>query len=94
MTDPGPLGLVEEPAHQAGEVDAEDGRDEVQTRGPAQRLLPRGLVVPVEAGVGPGRAAVRTLTSCADSRSATREPVLPVAPRTRTWLVSVRFMHS
>jgi hypothetical protein len=54
MTDPGPLGLVEEPAHQAGEVDAEDGRDEVQTRGPAQRLLPRGLVVPVEAGVGPG----------------------------------------
>jgi len=54
VTDPGPLGLVEEPAHQAGEVDAEDGRDEVQPRGPAQRLLPRGLVVPVEAGVGPG----------------------------------------
>src|ERR1700739_1913842 len=37
MTDPGPFGLAEEPAHQAGEVDAEDGRDKVQPRGPAQR---------------------------------------------------------
>jgi len=83
VTDPAPLGLVEDLADQPGEVDPEDGRDKVQPRRPAQRFLPRGLVVPVEVNVGTDRAAVRTLAPCTDSLPATCEPVFPVAPRTR-----------
>jgi hypothetical protein len=53
VADPGPLGLVEKLAHQFGEVDPEDGRDQVQPRRSVQRLPPRGLVVPVEVNAGP-----------------------------------------
>src|ERR1700683_2781805 len=54
MTAPGPFGLIDELAPQPGETDPENGGDQIQPRYPAQRLLPRGLVVPVEANVGPG----------------------------------------